>query len=64
MEYYILYGIIIALAVHFSYRSGAREGMEFGVNYCLNNLKESGIITVEIDSDGNEIITSIVTNGK
>jgi len=55
---YIAYTIIIALAVRFSYNAGAKEGMEFGVNYCLDNLEDLGIINVEIDKEGNEIVTA------
>jgi hypothetical protein len=45
---YIVYTTTIALAVYFSYNSGAKEGVEYGVNYCLSNLQESGIIDIEI----------------
>jgi hypothetical protein len=61
---YIAYGIVIALAVKFSYSAGAKAGLEFGVNYCLDNLQSKNIIDLEIDKDGNEIIVKVINNGK
>ena len=56
---YIVYTTTIALAVYFSYNRGAKEGVEYGVNYCLDNLQESGIIDIEIDETGDEIIKRV-----
>jgi len=61
---YIAYGIVIALAVKCSYSAGAKAGLEFGVNYCLDNLQSKNIIDLEIDKDGNEIIVKVINNGK
>jgi hypothetical protein len=61
---YIAYGIVIALAVKFSYSAGAKAGLEFGVNYCLDNLHELNIIDFKVDKDGNEIVVRVVKNGK
>jgi hypothetical protein len=47
------------MAVYFSYNRGAKEGVEYGVNYCLSNLQESGIIDIEIDETGDEIIKRV-----
>ena len=58
---YVAYGIVIALAVKFSYSAGAKAGLEFGVNYCLDNLHELNIIDFKV---GNEIIVRVVNNGK
>jgi hypothetical protein len=61
---YIAYGIVIALAVKFSYSAGAKDGLEFGVNYCLENLHDRNIIDFKVDEDGNEIIVKVVNDGK
>jgi hypothetical protein len=61
---YIAYGVVIALAVKFSYSAGAKDGLEFGVNYCLENLRDKDIIDFEVDKDGNEIIVRVINDGK
>jgi hypothetical protein len=56
LEHYILYGVFIAIAVICSYRSGRKQGTEYGVDLCLEQLKDSGIIVIRINKEGEEII--------
>ena len=56
LEHYILYGLFIAIAVICSYRSGRKQGTEYGVDLCLEQLKDSGIIVIRINKEGEEII--------
>ena len=56
LEHYILYGVFIAIAVICSYRSGRKQGTEYGVDLCLEQLKDSGIIVIKINKEGEEII--------
>ena len=56
LEHYILYGVFIAVVVFFSYRSGRKQGTEYGVDLCLEQLKDSGIIVIKLNQEGEEII--------
>jgi len=56
LEHYILYGLFIAIAVICSYRSGRKQGTEYGVDLCLEQLQDSGIIVIKLNQEGEEII--------
>ncbi len=56
LEHYILYRLLITVAVICSYRSGRKQGTEYGVDLCLEQLKDSGIIVIRINKEGEEII--------
>ena len=56
LEHYILYGLLITVAVICSYRSGRKQGTEYGVDLCLEQLKDSGIIVIKLNQEGEEII--------
>lgn len=49
---YVVYMSTIALAVWMSYRNGAREGLEMGVELTLNKLEREGAIRMILDSAG------------
>ena len=56
LDHYILYGLLITVAVICSYRSGRKQGTEYGVDLCLEQLKDSGIIVIKLNQEGEEII--------
>jgi hypothetical protein len=49
---YVVYMSTIILAVWMSYRNGAREGLEMGVEMALDKLEREGAIRMILDSNG------------
>lgn len=49
---YFIYACTIAIAVALSWRQGAREGLEIGVEMTLMRLARDGIISIILDKDG------------
>jgi hypothetical protein len=49
---YVIYMSTIILAVWMSYRNGAREGLEMGVEMALDKLEREGAIRMILDSNG------------
>ena len=62
LEHYILYGLLITVAVICSYRSGQKQGTKYGIDLCLEQLKDSNIIIIKINKEGEEIIYAKNTN--